>query len=94
MTLHENIQRDIIAAMKAKAEADLSALRLLRAEIKNKEIELRKGQLTDEEIVPIAKRMIKRQKDAIELFKSGGREDLARKAETEIRVWAKYLPAE
>lgn len=92
MTLHETIQRDIIAAMKAKAEADLSALRLLRSAVKNAEIDKRVTPLPDADILAIIKTMIKQQRDAMTQFAAGGRNDLVKKAEDEIKIIEKYLP--
>lgn len=94
MSLSEDIQRDLVAAMKAKAEAELSVLRMLRAAVKNKEIDLRKEVLADEEIVGIVRTMTKQQHEAIEQFRAGGRADLVEKAEGEIRILEKYLPAQ
>lgn len=94
MSLSEDIQRDLVAAMKAKAEAELSVLRMLRAAVKNKEIDLRKEALADEEIVGIVRTMTKQQREAIEQFRTGGRADLVEKAEREIRILEKYLPAQ
>lgn len=94
MSLSEDIQRDLVAAMKSKAEAELSVLRMLRAAVKNKEIEKREGALKDEEIEAIIRTMMKQQREAMEQFRAGGRADLVEKAEGEIRILEKYLPAQ
>lgn len=91
MSLTEDIQRDLVAAMKAKAETELSVLRMLRAAIKNKEID-KHDALTDDEIVALVKTTVKQQRDAMSEFRAGGRADLVAKAESEIRILEKYLP--
>ena len=66
----------------------------LRAEIKNKEIELRttNKEMTDDVILSLVQKLIKQNKDAIEMFKSGGREDLVEKNEKEINILSQFLP--
>jgi uncharacterized protein YqeY len=89
----ERLREDMKKALKQKNELALSTLRLLLSEIKNAEIEKR-DELDEGEIITIIRRSIKKRKEAIELFKKGGREDLAEKEEREIEVLAKYLPRE
>ena len=93
MTLYEQIASDFKESMKAKEEVRLSTLRLLRSELKNKEIEKR-SELTEDEMLAVIKTMVKQYKDAFEQFKSGGREDLAEKQKKEIEILESYLPAQ
>jgi uncharacterized protein YqeY len=69
----------------------LSTIRLLLSEIKNAEI-LKKGALSDDEVVDVIQRQVKRRKEAIEQYRKGGREDLAEKEEKEATILSSYLP--
>ena len=92
MTLQERIQSDITAAMKNKAELRLSVLRMMKAAIKNKEVDKMKP-LDESEGIAVLKTLVKQRKDSVEQFRKGGRDDLANKEENEIRVVEEYLPA-
>jgi uncharacterized protein len=93
MSLSEQITTDMKTAMKAKDNATLSTLRLLRSAIKNKQIDLG-HELTDEEVIAVIKAQAKQLKDSIESFTDGGREDLAEPTRLELETLKKYLPAE
>jgi hypothetical protein len=92
-TIPETIENDLKEAMKAKAEARLSALRLVRAALKNKQIDLGHP-LTDEEATAVMRTMVKQYKDALADFNSAGRKDLAEKQQAEISLIESYLPAQ
>lgn len=96
MGILQRIENDVAEAMKAKDELRLSTLRLIRAAVKNQEIEQRtKGDVDTEQIaVSVLKRHVKQTQEAIEDFKSGNREDLIMKAQAEIAVMQAYLPEE
>lgn len=81
-------------AMLNKDEDSKRVIGTLRAEIKNKEIELRPSgkDITDADIMSLIQKLIKQNKDAIEMFKSGGREDLVEKNEKEIEILSQFLP--
>lgn len=81
-------------AMINKDEDSKRVIGTLRAEIKNKEIELRPSgkDITDADIMSLIQKLIKQNKDAIEMFKSGGREDLVEKNEKEIEILSQFLP--
>lgn len=81
-------------AMLNKDEDSKRVIGTLRAEIKNKEIELRPSgkEITDDVIMALIQKLIKQNKDAIEMFKSGGREDLVEKNEKEIEILSQFLP--
>lgn len=81
-------------AMINKDEDSKRVIGTLRAEIKNKEIELRPSgkEVTDEVVMSLIQKLIKQNKDAIEMFKSGGREDLVEKNEKEIEILSQFLP--
>ena len=93
MTLVEQIELDTKEAMKAKAEAELSALRLVRSALKNKQIDLGHP-LSDEEAQAVLKTMVKQYRDALADFTSASRTDLVEKQQAEITFLEKYLPAQ
>ena len=91
MGLRETIDGDIKAAMKSGAKDKVSALRMLSAALKNKQIEKR-APLTDGEVVDTVRSLIKQRKDSIEQFAKGGRQDLVDKETAEVSVLEVYLP--
>jgi uncharacterized protein YqeY len=91
MGLRESIDADIKEAMKAGAKDKVSALRLLVAALKNKQIDKRRP-LTDDEVVETVRSLIKQRKDSIEQFAKGGRQDLVDKETAEVAVLEVYLP--
>jgi uncharacterized protein YqeY len=91
MTLTEKVNADIATAMKAKDAARLSALRMMKAAIMNKEVE--KGRtLDDSEVVQVVASLVKQRHDSIEQFSKAGRRDLVDKETAEIAVLEAYLP--
>src|SRR5512136_1449055 len=92
MGLREQIDSDIKDAMKSGAKDKVSALRMLSAALKNKQIDKR-APLTDSEIVDTVRSLIKQRRDSIEQFARGGRQDLVDKETAEIKVIEEYLPA-
>lgn len=81
-------------AMLNKDEDRKRVINTLRAEIKNKEIELRSSQkeLTDTDVLSLIQKLIKQNKDAIQMFSNGGRQDLVEKNEMEIKILEEFLP--
>lgn len=98
MTSREKIENDFISALKGKEQLRLDVLRLLKAAIKNAEIEKKtKGSeepLTEEEIARVIKREIKKRDEAIINFQTGGRQDLADKESQELEILKPYAPAD
>jgi uncharacterized protein YqeY len=92
MRLRDKINADLTAAMKAREAERLSVLRMMKAAVKNKEIDLIK-ELEDGEVVQVLISLIKQRRDSIEQFTKGGRLDLAEKETAEIAVIEEYLPA-
>lgn len=89
------LNEDLKNALKSEDSQKAAVLRFLLAQIKNKEIEKRAGlnkELSDEEIIEVLQKEVKKRKEAIELFKKGGREDLVLKEEAELRIISEYLP--
>jgi hypothetical protein len=93
MSLSQRLVDDLKDAMRAGDSERRDVVRYLRAAIKNREIELRRP-LTDDEIVAVIRGQIKQRRDSIELYRSGGREDLADAEAREITVLETYLPAQ
>src|SRR5215471_357016 len=91
MSIPEQIQKDIVEAMRARAEQRLSTLRMVKTALKNKEIDKR-GPLDDKEAVAVLSTLIKQRKDSIEQFTKGGRQELADKEAAEIVIIESYLP--
>ena len=91
MGLREQIDADIKAAMKSGAKDKVSALRMLSAALKNKQIDKR-APLVDSEILDTVRSLIKQRKDSIEQFAKGGRQDLVDKETAEVAVLEVYLP--
>jgi uncharacterized protein YqeY len=90
--LKERISQDLKAAMKAKDELRVSTLRMMRAEIQKKEKEKAGVRLTDDIVVQLLHSMVKQHHDSIEQFQRGGRNDLAEKEQSEIRIIESYMP--
>ena len=78
--------------MKAREELRLSVLRMTKAALKNKQIELGKP-LDDAQATAVLRTLVKQRHDSVEQFRKGGREDLATKEEQEIKFLETYLPA-
>lgn len=92
MRLRDKVSKNLTAAMKSKDAERLSVLRMMKAAIRNKEIDTRK-ELEDPETVQLLISLIKQRKDSVEQFAKGGRQDLADKESREIKVIEAYLPA-
>jgi uncharacterized protein YqeY len=90
--LKDRITADMKDAMRAKATARLSTIRLLLAAIKQREVDERKT-LADADIVAVIDRMVKQRKDSITQFDAGNRADLADAERAELAILQGYLPA-
>jgi uncharacterized protein YqeY len=93
MTLKTRITDDMKAAMRAKDAARLSAVRLLLAAIKQKEVDERIA-LDDAQVVAIVERLLKQRRESIGQYETAGREDLAAVERFEAEVLTAYLPAQ
>ena len=91
MTLKERIQEDMKAAMRAKDTARLSAVRLLLAAMKQKEVDER-VELADADVLGIIEKMVKQRRESIAQFEKAARQDLAEAEKFEIGVLSAYLP--
>ena len=93
MSIREQILADIKEAMKAKDEFKRDTLRTLNAALKQVEVDQR-IEMTDEVVLPLLQKEIKKRADSVELYLKGAREDLAKKEQSEIELIKVYLPAQ
>src|SRR5579863_10199577 len=91
MSLTEQIQKDIVTAMKAKDEARLSTLRMVKSALQLKQVE-KMAPLDDKESQAVLTTLIKQRKDSVEQFTKGGRQEMADKEAAEIKLIEAYLP--
>ena len=91
MSLTEQIQKDIVAAMKAREEARLSCLRMVKSALKNREVD-KMAPLDEKESQQVLATLIKQRKDSVEQFTKGGRQEMADKEAAEIVLIESYLP--
>jgi hypothetical protein len=92
MSLIERVERDMVGAMKAKAEGRLSALRMMKAALKKQEIDSMKP-LNEAAEMQVMNTLLKQRREAADMFRKGGREELATKEEAEAALIESYLPA-
>jgi uncharacterized protein YqeY len=91
MPLVDQIQKDIVTAMKAKEEARLSTLRMVKSALQLRQVE-KMAPLDDKESQTVLATLIKQRKDSVEQFTKGGRQEMADKEAAEITVIESYLP--
>ena len=91
--LFARLQQDLNAARKAGDKAAVIVLGTTIADARNREIELRR-ELTDDDVVDVIRKAIKRRREAIELYLSAKREDLVAKERSELATLEGYLPAQ
>jgi len=90
--LKDRIQEDIKSAMRARDKARVGALRMVSAEIKQREVDERK-ELDDQDVLAVLGKMAKQRKDALEQFRKAGRTDLVEQESYELDLIDSYLPA-
>jgi uncharacterized protein YqeY len=91
MSLVEQIQKDIVSAMKAREEHRLSTLRMVKSALKNREID-KMAPLDEKESQAVLATLIKQRKESVEQFTKGGRQEMADKEAAEILLIETYLP--
>ncbi len=91
MGISEQIQKDMVAAMRSREELKLSTLRMVKSALKNKEIDKR-APLDEKEAQQVLSTLIKQRRDSIDHFQKGGRQELADKEAAEIAIIETYLP--
>jgi uncharacterized protein YqeY len=92
MTFSEQIQKDIVVAMKAKDEMKLSVLRMAKSALQLKEVEKMRP-LDATESIQLLQTLVKQRKESIDQFGKGGRQDLVDKEMKELSILESYLPA-
>ncbi len=92
MALLEKIQKDMVDAMKSKHEARLSALRMVKSALKKHEIDAMKP-LDEATEMQVMNTLLKQRRESTDMFRKGGREELALKEEAEIKILESYLPS-
>jgi uncharacterized protein YqeY len=91
MNLKARVTEDMKAAMRAREAARLSAIRLLLAAIKQREVDER-VELDDAAVLAVIDKMLKQRRDSIQQFEAAGRQDLADAEKFEVQVLAAYMP--
>jgi uncharacterized protein len=92
MTLKDRIVEDMKAALRAKDAPRLSAIRLLLAAVKQREVDER-IELTDADVVAVIDKVLKQRRDSIRQYRSAGRHDLVDAEEFEVQVLTRYMPS-
>jgi uncharacterized protein YqeY len=92
MSLLDTIQKDMVAAMKAKDEERLNAIRMIKTALKKHEIDTMKP-LNEASEMQVMNTLLKQRREAADMFRKGGREDAAAKEEREITLIESYMPA-
>lgn len=95
MNTHEHIQKEMVAAMKAKEDVKLSVLRDLKTAFMNELVATKRKpdeKLSDDEALAVIKRKAKQREDSIEQFEKAGRDELAAKEKEELAILKAYLP--
>jgi uncharacterized protein YqeY len=91
MALLDKIQKDMVEAMKGKQEARLGAIRMIKSALKKHEIDAMKP-LDEATEMQVMNTLLKQRRESVDMFRKGGREELAQKEEAEIVILEGYLP--
>ncbi|MCE9535633.1 MAG: GatB/YqeY domain-containing protein [Nitrospirae bacterium] len=91
MSLHDRLTEDLKLAMKARDQLRMDVIRMVKAAVMNKELELKKD-LDDAEMSRVMTTMIKQRRESVEQFEKGNRVELAAKERQEITILESYLP--
>jgi len=92
MAIFEKVEKDLVAALRAQDALKLSVLRMMKAALMNKKVELGKA-VDDTEALAVLRTLAKQRRESVEAFRKGGRDDLADKEQAEIKIVEAYLPA-
>ena len=92
MPILDQLQKDLVAAMKAKEEARLSAIRMIKSALQKAHADTGKA-LDDAAEQQVLKSLLKQRVDAADMFRKGGREEMAAKEDAEKKIIESYLPA-
>jgi uncharacterized protein len=92
MTLIDQIQKDMVAAMKGREDARLDALRMIKAALMRYKVDTMKD-LDEQAEIQILNTLIKQRRESADMFRKGGRPELADKEENELKLIESYMPA-
>ena len=95
--IRDDIKAALVTAMKGGDKAATQTLRLIQSAVKNRDIELRTSDKQPEDdllVTEVMQKMIKQRRESVELYRKGGREELAAIEEAEIAVIERFLPAQ
>ena len=93
MSLKDQLNESMKTAMKARDDLRLSAVRMVRSMVKNREIE-QKTELNDQEIIEVISTLVKQRRESIRMYLEGNRPDLVEKEEAELEILLGFLPAQ
>jgi hypothetical protein len=93
MNLNEQLIEAMKTAMKARESLRLNAIRLIRTAIKNREIDERRA-LDDQEVIGVLSTLVKQRKESAQVYREGGRPELAEKEEQELAIIQEFLPTQ
>ena len=91
MSLHDRLTEDLKLAMKARDQLRMDVIRMIKAAVMNKEMDIKKD-LDDAEMSRVMTTMIKQRRESVEQFEKGNRAELAAKERQEITILESYLP--
>lgn len=91
MDMIKKIEKEMVDAAKAKDKIRLSALRMIKAALHNREIDSKEG-LSEQEALQVISSLAKQRRDSIEQFRNGGRMDLVEKEEKELAITQEFMP--
>ena len=95
--IRDDIKAALVTAMKGGDKASTGTIRLIQSAIKNRDIEARTGKAPEDDdalVTEVLQKMIKQRRESVELYRKGGREELAGAEESEIAVIERFLPAQ
>jgi len=92
MSIVEQVEKDLVAALRAQEPLKLSVLRMMKAALMNKKVEHGK-EVDDTQALAVLRTLAKQRHESVEAFRKGGREEMAQKEEAEVQIVEAYLPA-
>ena len=91
MTIQERLTQNMKTALKSNDKVQLETIRLLRSQLQNTSISKGK-ELSEEEVIEVIVKEVKKRKESIKMFEDGGRQDLVDKEKQELKILSSYLP--
>ena len=92
--LSEQVDQDLIAAIKSGDESRRDILRYLKSSLKNYQINEQKAEMSDEDVLTVIAREVKKRKESVTAYEQIGKTELAQDEQKEIDILQKYLPAQ